>query len=71
MAEGEPFREVWRNRPKGEAGKSSCADGPSAWQRGERGHWWGLGLHFGSKKTGKISIDFEDLSRNSVFFEPK
>ena len=27
-----------------------------------------LGLHFGSKKTDKISIVFEDLSRNSVFF---
>ena len=27
-----------------------------------------LGLHFGSKKLGKISIVFEDLSRNSVFF---
>ena len=25
-------------------------------------------LHFGSKKTLKISLVFEDLSRNSVFF---
>ena len=30
-----------------------------------------VGFHFGSKKLGKISIVFEDLSRNSVFFEPK
>ena len=29
------------------------------------------GLHVGSKNTGKISIVFEDLSRNSFFFEPK
>ena len=28
-------------------------------------------LNFGSKKTGKISIVFEDSSRNYVFFEPK
>ena len=27
-----------------------------------------LGLHFGLKKTGKLSIVFENLSRNSVFF---
>ena len=27
-----------------------------------------LGLHFGSKKIGKISIVFEDLSKNSVLF---
>ena len=27
-----------------------------------------IGLHFSSKKTGKLSIGFEDLSRNSVFF---
>ena len=27
-----------------------------------------LGLHFGSKKSCKISILFEDLSRHSVFF---
>ena len=30
-----------------------------------------LGLHFGSKKTGKLSIVFEDSSRNSVFFRTK
>ena len=30
-----------------------------------------LGLHFGSKKTGKISIVYEDLSKNSVFFWTK
>ena len=29
------------------------------------------GLHFGSKKISKISIFIEDLSRNSVFVEPK
>ena len=28
----------------------------------------GAGLHFGSKNTGKITIVFEDLSKNSVFF---
>ena len=27
-----------------------------------------VGLHFGSKKTGKHTIVFEDLSRNSIFF---
>ena len=27
-----------------------------------------LGLHFGSKKLSKISIVFEDLSRNSVIY---
>ena len=27
-----------------------------------------LGLHFGSKNTGELSIVFEDLSRNSAFF---
>ena len=26
------------------------------------------GLHFGSKNPGKISIVFEDISRNFVFF---
>ena len=36
--------------------------------------WWDEGvrmnveLHFGSKKTGKLSIVFEDLSRNFVLF---
>ena len=28
------------------------------------GKGWDVGLHFGSKKTGKISIGFEDLSRH-------
>ena len=27
-----------------------------------------IGLHFGSKKTGKISIAFEDLLKISIFF---
>ena len=27
-----------------------------------------LELHFGSKKTGNLSLVFEDLLRNSVFF---
>ena len=27
-----------------------------------------LELHFGSKKTGEISIVFEDLSKKSLFF---
>ena len=32
-------------------------------------HQFYFGLHFGSKKTGKISIVFlDDLSRNFVFF---
>ena len=31
-----------------------------------------VGLPFGSKKTGKISIFFEDLSKiQSFFFKPK
>ena len=30
-----------------------------------------LGFHFGSKKTVKLSIVFEDLSRYSVFFRTK
>ena len=30
-----------------------------------------LGFHLDSKKIGKISIVIQDLSRNSVFFEPK
>ena len=29
---------------------------------------WPVGFHFGSKKTWKLSIVFEDLSRYSVFF---
>ena len=28
-----------------------------------------VGLHFGSKMNTEISIVFEDLSRNSVFFQ--
>mgnify|MGYP003571761602 CR=1 FL=1 len=28
--------------------------------------WIRVGLHFGPKKTGKISIAFEELVRNSV-----
>ena len=32
-----------------------------------RGSMLWVGLHFGSKKTDKISISFEDFSRNSVF----
>ena len=31
-------------------------------------HRFQLGLHFGSKKTDKMSIGFEDLSKKSVFF---
>ena len=31
----------------------------------------GRGLHFVLRNAGKISIVFGDLSRNSVFFEPK
>ena len=30
-----------------------------------------LRLHFGVKKTGKISVVFEDLSKIQSFFEPK
>ena len=31
--------------------------------------WIWVGFHFGSKKFARISIVFEDLSRNSVFFQ--
>ena len=31
-----------------------------------KGSYMWLGLHFGQKRS-KISLDFEDLSRNSVF----
>ena len=38
---------------------------PFKYQRDELGDH--LLIHFGGKKTGKISIVFEDLSINSIF----
>ena len=39
------------------------------WKQKNGGGVWTIGFHFGSKKNTKISIVFEDLSGNSVFFQ--